>query len=68
MLKGNDYGHMSTKHNKAVAAGLTYRPVEQTLRDTLAWWATVPEARRAKPRFAITPEVEEKALTDWHAK
>lgn len=68
MLKGNDYGHMSTRNDMAVAAGLTYRPIEQTLRDTLAWWPTVPEARRAKPRFAITPEIEEKALADWRAK
>ena len=56
------------KNDKAVAARLTYRPVAETLRDTLAWWPTVPEARRAKPRFAITPEQEEKALAAWHAR
>ena len=68
MLKGNDYGHMSTSNAKAVAAGLTYRPVAETLRDTLAWWPTVPEARRNAPRFEITPEIEQKALADWHAR
>ena len=68
MLKGNDYGHMSTKNDKAVAAGLGFRPVAETLRDTLAWWPTVAEERRARPRFAITPEQEEKALADWRTR
>ena len=37
------------------------------MRDTLAWWPTVPEARRAKPQFTITPEKEAEALAAWHA-
>jgi 2'-hydroxyisoflavone reductase len=68
MLKGNNEGMMSIRNEKAVAAGLKYRPVSQTLRDALAWWPTVPAERRAKPRFAITPEQEEKALAAWHAR
>jgi 2'-hydroxyisoflavone reductase len=68
MLKGNDYGMMSVKNDKAVAAGLTFRPLATTVRDTLAWWPTVPEARRNAPKFEITPEKEAKALADWHAR
>ncbi len=68
MLRGNDYGMMSVKHDRAVAAGLTFRPLATTVRDTLAWWPTVPEARRLKPRFTITPEMEAQALADWHAR
>jgi 2'-hydroxyisoflavone reductase len=68
LLKGNDYGMMSIRNDRAIAAGLTWRPVAETLRDTLAWWPTVPEARRATPRFAITPEQEQKALAAWHAR
>ncbi|HEU4537090.1 MAG TPA: NAD-dependent epimerase/dehydratase family protein [Polyangiaceae bacterium] len=68
MLAGNDYGHMSARNGRAIAAGLTFRPLEQTVRDTLAWWQTVPEARRAKPRFTITAEQEAKALADWRAR
>ena len=68
LLKGNNEGMMSIKTDKAVAAGLTYRPVGETLRDTLAWWPTVPEPRRTQPRFAITPEQETKALAAWHAR
>jgi len=67
LLRGNDYGMMSVKNEKAIAAGLTFRPLATTIRDTLAWWPTIPEPRRAKPRFAISPETEAKALADWHA-
>jgi hypothetical protein len=38
------------------------------VRDTLAWWATVPEARRSKARFDITVEKEGKALADWRGR
>ena len=68
MLKGNDEGMMSIRNDRAVAAGLTFRPLATTVRDTLAWWPNVPEARRAKPRFAITPEQEQEALAAWHAR
>jgi len=68
LLKGNDYGMMSVKNDRAIAAGLTFRPLATTLRDTLAWWPTVPQARRDKPHFAITPEMEAAALADWKTR
>jgi 2'-hydroxyisoflavone reductase len=68
LLKGNDFGMMSINSRKAIGAGLTFRPIAETVRDTLAWWQTVPEKRRAAPRFTITPEKEAKALADWHAR
>jgi 2'-hydroxyisoflavone reductase len=68
MLKGNDYGMMSVKNDRAVAAGLGFRPLATTVRDTLAWWPTVPEARRTNPRFAIKPEQEAAALAAWKAR
>lgn len=67
-LEGKDDGMMSISNRKAIAAGLGFRPLATTVRDTLAWWPTVPEARRAKPRFAITPEKEAEALAAWHAR
>ena len=67
-LEGNDDGMMSISNHKAIAAGLGFRPLATTVRDTLAWWPTVPEARRAKPRFTITPEMETQALAAWHAR
>ena len=67
MLRGNDDGHTSARNDRAIAAGLGFRPLADTVRDTLAWWPTVPGARRAAPAFAIKPEQEAKALADWHA-
>jgi 2'-hydroxyisoflavone reductase len=68
LLQGNDDGMMSIRNDKAIAAGLTFRPVDVTVRDTLDWWQTVPERRRAAARFTLTPEKEAKALADWHAR
>ena len=68
MLEGNDYGHTSIRNDKARAAGLSFRPLEETVKDTLAWWPTVPAERRAKPRFAVSPETEAKALADWKSR
>jgi 2'-hydroxyisoflavone reductase len=65
MLKGNDYGMMSLSNAKAIAAGLSFRPLAATVRDTLAWWPTVPATRREHPHFTITPEQERQALADW---
>lgn len=67
MLKGNDEGHMSVRNDRAVAAGLAFRPLATTVRDTLAWWPTVPAERRDRPGFSISPEKEARALADWHA-
>ncbi|MBK7825755.1 NAD-dependent epimerase/dehydratase family protein [Nannocystis sp.] len=68
MLKGNDMGHMSARNGRAVAAGLGFRPLEMTVRDTLQWWQSVPTERREKPGFSITPELEARALAAWRAR
>ena len=68
MLSGNNDGMMSIRNGRAIAAGLTFRPLADTVRDTLAWWPTVPEARRANPGFTIAPEIEAAALAAWHAR
>jgi 2'-hydroxyisoflavone reductase len=76
MLRGNDYGHTSAKNAKAIAAGLTFRPLATTVRDTFTWWSTVvPEERRknanlatAPGHFAIVPEQEAAALAAWKSR
>ncbi|MEZ4453042.1 MAG: NAD-dependent epimerase/dehydratase family protein [Nannocystaceae bacterium] len=62
MLKGNDLGHTSIRTERAIAAGLTFRSIEETVRDTLAWWEAEPEERRRSAEFAITPEQEAAVL------
>jgi 2'-hydroxyisoflavone reductase len=68
MLEGNDCGHTSIRNDRARAADLTFRPLEETVRDTPAWWPTVVPERRAQPRFTITPEREAKVLEAWKAR
>src|SRR5262249_20344928 len=68
MLRGNDDGMMSIRHERAEAAGLSYRPLAETVRDTQSWWVTVPEARRKSAKFAISPGQEAEALAAWHAR
>lgn len=60
------FGRRSTA--RAQAAGLTYRPLETTVRDTLQWWLSLPEERRAKPKAGISAEREAEVLKAWHAR
>jgi 2'-hydroxyisoflavone reductase len=65
---GNNFGHTAISNARAKEAGLGFRPLAMTVRDTLAWWPSVPEARRNAPRFALTPEQETTVLAAWKAK
>ena len=53
--------------SKAIAAGLTFRPLADTARDTLAWWKSRPEDERGL-RTGLSPEKEAAILADWHAR
>lgn len=64
-----DYAGVGTTSNaRAIAAGLTFRPLEETSRDTLAWFRTLPAARRDRLRSGIRPEREAEVLSAWHAE
>jgi len=57
-------GFNAVNVSKAVAAGLRFRPVADTVRDTLTWFQSQPE----RPwRAGIDPEKEAKVLAAWHA-
>jgi 2'-hydroxyisoflavone reductase len=51
----------------AVAAGLTFRSIAQTTRDTLVWDKARPAEERADRRFGMSREKERAALDAWHA-
>jgi 2'-hydroxyisoflavone reductase len=53
---------------KAVAAGLAFRPLAATARDTLAWWRTLPAERTASPRAGLSPGREREVLAAWAAR
>ena len=70
MPEGDDLGHVHISNRKAIAAGLTFRPLLTTARDTIAWRASdaVPEAIRKQPRYVLTPEQETAMLAAWKAR
>lgn len=51
----------------AVAAGLTFRPLSTTARDTLDWDKARPPEERANRRFGMSREREREVLAAWHA-
>jgi 2'-hydroxyisoflavone reductase len=60
------YAGMHLRSNaKAVRAGLKFRSPVLTTRDTLAWFKSLPEERRNKPRAGLTPEREAELLSLW---
>ena len=66
--RGSNLHATSVASSRSAAAGLRPRPLVDSLRDTAAWWPTVPEARRLKPRFIITPEIEARVIAAWKAR
>jgi 2'-hydroxyisoflavone reductase len=60
--QGETAGMHRRSNARAVAAGLTFRPVARTTADLLAWWATLDEKRRATPRAGMKPEREAELL------
>jgi 2'-hydroxyisoflavone reductase len=58
------FGRVSSA--KAQAAGLTYRPLDTTVTDTLAYWRSLPADRRAAPKAGLTPAREAEVLKAWH--
>lgn len=62
---GEDAGMARVSNARAVAAGLRFRPLAETARDTLAWWKGLPAERRQKPRAGLAPEREAAVLAAW---
>ena len=56
----------TVKNAKAMAAGLTFRPLEETARDTLDWINTVQ--REGALGKTLSPEQEREVLAAWHAR
>jgi len=66
MPEAGNEGFSTINVNKAIAAGLTFRPLAETVRDTIAWDASrPPETVR---RNGIKPERELAWLTAWHKR
>jgi len=62
---GDELGLARTKIDRALAKGLTFRPLAETARDTLAWFKSLPQDRQSKLRAGLTPEREAEVLAAW---
>jgi 2'-hydroxyisoflavone reductase len=66
--QGNSFGFHRRDFSRAVAAGLTYRPLPVTAADTLAWFRALPPGRQAALRSGLTPEREADLLMKLRAE
>ena len=67
--KGEMAGFGTLSNARAVKAGLRFRPILDTAKDTLAWLATVPEDKRKQlGSSGISREKEAKVLAAWKAR
>jgi nucleoside-diphosphate-sugar epimerase len=65
---GGAAGFARRRIQRAHAAGLTYRPLGETARDTLAWFKTEPADRQAKLRAGLAADREAALLAKWSAE
>jgi 2'-hydroxyisoflavone reductase len=65
---GTEAAFARTPIERAQAAGLTIRPLAQTVRATLDWHLRRPEAERNKLKAGLDAERESKLLAEWRAR
>ncbi len=65
---GKEGGLGAVSIKKALAKGLTFRPLAVTARDTLAWFKSRPAERKAKMGAGITAQREAEVLAAWKKK
>ena len=65
--EGANVGFSQLRHDKAIAKGLTYRPLAVTAADVLAWHKARPATQQTS-RVGITPAREAEVLAAWKAK
>jgi 2'-hydroxyisoflavone reductase len=60
--QGETFGFHRREIGRAIAEGITYRPLPLTAAHTLAWFRTLPSERQTKLRAGLTPERETELL------
>lgn len=63
---GEESGMARTNTSRALAKGLTFRPLAETARDTLAWFKSQKPERQANLRAGLTLEREAEVVAAWH--
>lgn len=64
---GDTRGFHTWQNRRAVHAGLRFRPVEQTVADTLAWYRGQLKEEGGRTRMAFSAEQETEMLKRWKA-
>jgi 2'-hydroxyisoflavone reductase len=64
---GDYAGFGRTSIAKALAAGLVFRSLGETVTDTRNWFRQQTPARQAALKSGLSPERERQVLADWHA-
>jgi 2'-hydroxyisoflavone reductase len=62
---GDGAGFATRSNRRAMAAGLTFRPLATTASDTLAWFRAQPAQRQATLKSGLTPDREAAVLAEW---
>lgn len=61
-------GYGSVNNERAIAAGLNFRPLATTVNDLLAWYRSLPAERQANPNSGISREKEAELLALWRTQ
>lgn len=65
-MKGEAAGASLTSVKQASRTGLRCRPLQDTVRDTLEWFQSLPADRQAKLHAGLDPQKEADILRAWH--
>jgi len=64
-----EYAGFSTSNiDRAIEAGLTFRPLADTTVATIDYWNSLDEERHGKVRAGCPPELEQTVLAAWRAR
>jgi 2'-hydroxyisoflavone reductase len=63
---GKDDALARTKIDRALSKGLTFRPLDVTARDTLAWFKSLPQDCQSHLKAGLAPQREAEVLAQWH--
>jgi 2'-hydroxyisoflavone reductase len=66
--RGEEAGMGRISIKAALGKGLTFRPLAETARDTLAWFKSQPAERQAKLKAGLSAEREKEVLAAWHKR
>ena len=66
--KGEEGGMGRINIQRALGKGLTFRPLAETARDTLAWFKSQSAERQAKLKAGLSAERETEVLAAWHKR